>query len=601
MSKTHAPGIVARLRPHLDRLYPPSQAEDATVRLAAACERFNATYPHLAGGGGSELFDETDVVLITYADQIREPGRAPLQTLRRFLRHHLSGVMTGVHLLPFYPSTSDDGFAVVDYRRVDPSVGSWEDVRTLGGDVRLMVDAVVNHVSAESHWFARWRAGDGAHDGWFIDLDPDTDVSGVTRPRPQPLLTAFETATGLRHVWTTFSPDQVDLDYTNHEVLLAVTDVLLFYVANGARIIRLDAVAYLWKRLGTSCIHLPETHEVIRLWRTVLDAVAPGTLLITETNVPHAENVSYFGDGSDEAHLVYQFPLAPLVLSAFHLADTTTLQEWASGLSTPSDSTAFFNFLGSHDGVGVRPAEGLLTPSEIAQLCQLATAHGGGVSYKANADGGMSPYELNTVYFDALTEVDSVEPQSVQVDRFLSAQSILLALAGVPGIYVQALLGSRNWHQGVEQTGRLRSINRRKFDRATLEAELADPSTQRSQVFRRLRDRIRARTGEPAFHPNGSQLILPTAPGVFAFIRTTPDASHSVICLHSVSGREQTCVVDSAQGAYVDLITGQPYRADAAGGLSVSLPPYGVRWLRQTSGPSIGRRPGRGSRGGAAR
>lgn len=584
MSKTLAPGIVARLRAHLGRLYPPSQAEKTTARLAVLCERFIISHPHLSEGRDVGLFDETDVVLITYADQIREPGQVPLQTLRHFLRGHVSDVITGVHLLPFYPSTSDDGFAVVAYRAVDPSLGSWEDVRSLGGDVRLMVDAVVNHVSAESDWFARWRAGDTDYDGWFIELDADTDVSGVTRPRPQPLLTAFETARGLRHVWTTFSADQVDLDYTNPEVLLTVTDVLLGYVANGARIIRLDAVAYLWKRLGTSCIHLPETHEVIRLWRTVLDTVAPGTLLITETNVPHAENVSYFGDGGNEAHIVYQFPLAPLVLSAFHLADTTRLQEWAAVLTTPSDATAFFNFLGSHDGIGVRPAEGLLTPSEIAQLCQLATAHGGGVSYKANTDGGMSPYELNTVFFDALTEVDSVEPQSVQVDRFLSAQSILLALAGVPGIYVQALLGSRNWHQGVEQTGRLRSINRRKFDRAALEAELQDPSTRRYQVFRRLRDRIRVRTGDPAFHPNGPQRILPTAPGVFAFTRTAPDGSHSVICLHSVSGREQTCVVGDVHGDHVDLITGEAYGAGAAGELSVSLPPYAVRWLRQTAG-----------------
>lgn len=580
MSQTLAPAIVARLRTHLDRLYPPPHAADTASRLAARCERFVTAHPALSDETADELFDETDVVLITYADQINEPARAPLQTLRSFLRDHLHGVVTGVHLLPFYPWTSDDGFSVVDYLRVDPHVGSWDDVRATAGEVRLMVDAVVNHVSAESEWFARWRAGDPQYDGWFIDLDPDTDVSGVTRPRPQSLLTAFDTVAGLRHVWTTFSPDQVDLNYQNPDVLLAVTDVLLTYVANGARIIRLDAIAYLWKRLGTSCIHLPETHEVIRLWRTVLDAVAPGTLLITETNVPHAENVSYFGDGSDEAHLVYQFPLAPLVLSAYHLADATTLQEWAAGLSTPTDTTAFFTFLGSHDGVGVRPAEGLLTPAEIGQLCRLATAHGGGVSYKADPDGAMSPYELNTVYFDALTEVDSAEPRSVQVDRFLSAQSLLLALAGVPGIYVQALLGSRNWQEGVQRTGRLRTINRQKFARAELEAALADPTTLRHEVFTRLRDRIRLRIGEPAFHPNGPQRLLPSGPGVFALERTAPDGSARVLALHSVSGRPQPVVLADERGSFVDLVTGAEHRS-GAGGLELTLPPYGVRWLRE--------------------
>lgn len=580
MSQTIAPAIVARLRAHLDRLYPPSEAAETAVRLAARCERFSAAHPQLAADDERELFDETDVVLITYADQIREPDRAPLESLRDFLREHLQGVITGVHLLPFFPWTSDDGFAVVDYERVDPSIGSWEDVRALGGEARLMVDAVVNHVSAESQWFTRWCAGDPEYDGWFIDLDPATDVSGVTRPRPQRLLSPFETASGTRHVWTTFSPDQVDLNYANPEVLLAVTDVLLSYVANGARIIRLDAIAYLWKRLGTSCIHLPETHEVVRLWRTVLGAVAPGTLLITETNVPHAENVSYFGDGTDEAHLVYQFPLAPLVLSAYHLADTTTLQEWAASLSTPTDATAFFTFLGSHDGVGLRPAEGLLTPAEIAQLCRLATAHGGGVSYKADPNGAMSPYELNTVYFDALTEVDSPEPRSVQVDRFLSAQSVLLALAGVPGIYVQALLGSRNWHEGVQRTGRLRTINRQKVDRAALEAALADPTSLRHEVFTRMRERIRLRIGERAFHPNGPQRVLPSSPGVLALERIAPDGSARVLALHSVSGRPQPFLLEGERGTFVDLITGEELRGGDRG-LSLTLLPYGVRWLRE--------------------
>lgn len=579
MSPSLPPAIVARLRAHLDRIYGSGSAGEAAERLVDLCERFISDHPDIAGRDARELFDETDVVLITYADQLHEPGVPPLQTLRRFLSEHLRDAITGVHLLPFFPSTSDDGFAVADYLAVDPAVGSWADVRALAGDVRLMVDAVINHVSSQSPWFTDWRAGHN-YDGWFLDIDPDTDVSSVTRPRPQPLLTQFDTARGTRHVWTTFSADQIDLDYSNPEVLLTVTEVLLAYVASGACIIRLDAVAYLWKQLGTTCIHLPQTHEVIRLWRTVLEEVAPGTLLITETNVPHRENVSYFGGGDDEAHLVYQFPLAPLVLSAFHLADTTTLQEWAAGLSVPSETTAFFNFLGSHDGVGVRPAEGLLTRSEIDQLCQLATAHGGGVSYKADPGGGMSPYELNSVYFDALTEADSAEPLPVQVDRFLSAQSILLSLAGIPGIYVQALLGSRNWVEGVEQTGRLRTINRRKFERAALEAELRDPTSLRGQVFTRLRDRIRTRIGEPAFHPSGPQRVLPSAPGVFALERTAPDGSSQVVCLHSVTGRPQDHTVAGAAATYTDLITGEDHEP-GPGGLSLRLPPYGVRWLRR--------------------
>jgi glucosylglycerate phosphorylase len=567
-----------RIRAHLDALYPPAVAAATHDRFVALLERFTAEHPQPKAS--PVPFDETDVVLITYADQIRQPDVPAVQALREFLVGHVAGAITGVHLLPFYPWTSDDGFAVADYLAVDPEVGTWDDISAMGRDFRLMVDAVVNHVSASSEWFRRWRAGDPDFEDFFIVLDPGTYLADVTRPRASALLTPFETVDGTRHVWTTFSADQVDLNYANPEVLLAVSDVLLTYVAKGASVIRLDAVAFLWKEVGSPCVHLPRTHEVIRLWRTMLDAVAPGALLITETNVPHAENVAYFGNGDDEAHLVYQFPLAPLVLSAFHLADATTLREWASGLDTPSEETTFFNFLGSHDGVGVRPAEGLLTPAEINQLCELAKAHGGGVSYRAQPDGSLSPYELNTVFFDALTPIDSAEPRSVQLDRFLAAQSILLAFEGIPGVYVQALLGSRNWHEGVKETGRLRSINRRKLDLDELEAELADPSSLRQAVLTRFTERIRARVSEPAFHPNGAQRILDGNPAVFAFERVAPTGDRRVLCLHSLSGRPQQFVVPGETGAFTDLCSGEGVRA-SDGQLDVTLPPYGVQWLRE--------------------
>ena len=577
--------LVARITAHLEVLYPPEQVAETLPRLLAVVERFAREHPELATSLRPEPFDERDVVLITYADQVREPDRAPLDTLREFLSERVGGVINTVHLLPFYPWTSDDGFAVVDYEQVDPALGDWDAVERFADSFRLMVDAVFNHVSSRSPWFLGWLRNDPAYRDFFITVPEGTDVSCVMRPRPQPLLTEEERVDGPRLVWTTFSADQVDLNYANPNVLVEMTRILLDYVGHGAALVRLDAVAYLWKRLETSCIHLPETHEIVRLWRTILSAVAPDVALITETNVPHEENVSYFGDGTDEAHLVYQFPLAPLVLSAFHLADTRPLQEWAAGLRTPSPTTAFLNFLGSHDGIGLRPVEGLLTRAEIAQLCDLAKAHGGGVSYKVNADGTFSPYEINAVYFDALTEADSPEPPSRQVDRFLASQSILLALAGVPAIYVQALLGSRNWLEGVEQTGRLRSINRRKFQRAELEAELDDPRSLRHQVFTRLRERIAVRIAEPAFHPNGEQRILSLDPRLFAFERTAPDGSSRVLCLHNVAGRAYRVVARPedglrVRGRLVDLVSGDTVSTSASGVLECAIPPYGVRWLR---------------------
>jgi glucosylglycerate phosphorylase len=587
VTSTHAQlsdATVTRLRGHLARVYDEAVAEEVLPRLRAMLEGFRRENPLIAVPRKT-LFDETDVVLITYGDQVRERGHPPLETLRHFLNAYVGRVVSGVHLLPHYPSSSDDGFAVVDYTAVDPLLGDWRHVEQLASSFRLMLDAVVNHTSASSSWFLGWRYGDPQYKDFYIELDPGTDTSSVVRPRAAPLLTRFESSAGDRWVWTTFSPDQVDLNYANPEVLLRVTEVLLGYVARGAGMIRLDAIAFLWKRLGTSCVHLPETHEVVKLWRTVLDAVAPGTLIITETNVPHTENVGYFGDGSDEAHLVYQFPLPPLALAAYHWGDATPLQEWMTGLSHPSEHTAFFNFLGGHDGIGLRPAEGLLTHTQIAELCAMVEREGGAVSYRAHPDGSQSPYELNTVYFDALNPRSRREPLDRQVDRFLSAQSLLLALAGMPALYFHALFGSRNWIEGFHHTGRARVVNRQRLALSTLEAELEDPTSLRHEVLTRLRARIATRIREPSFHPSGPQQVLRTGPQHVAFQRTAPDGSGTVVCVHDVSGEGATFRARRSHGLdpashYVDLVEGTEHFAEADGTIEVPVGPYGVRWLR---------------------
>jgi len=572
--------VASRLHEHLARVYGETVAGETTPRLVAMLEDFARRHPQLASADRA-LFDETDVVLITYGDQVREPGRPPLETLRDFLTDHLGRTVSGVHLLPHYPSTSDDGFAVSDFGAVDPGLGDWGDVRGLASDFRLMLDAVINHTSASHPWFVRWLCGDPGYADFYLEVDPSTDLSSVTRPRTSPLLTPTWAD---RWVWTTFSADQVDLNYTNPDVLLAVTEVLLGYVAQGASRLRLDAVGFLWKRPGTSCIHLPETHEIIRLWRTVMDAVAPGTLLITETNVPHRENVTYFGSGTDEAHLVYQFALPPLTLATFHAGDATRLREWAATLETPSPETTFFTFLASHDGIGLRPVEGILDPDEVARLCADVTARGGRISYRAQPDGTRSPYELNSVYLDALGLAGEVEPN---VDRFVAAHSILLSLAGVPAVYFQSLFGSRNWAEGADHAGRDRVINRQRFARTTLEAQLADPNSLRRQVLDRLLARIATRTREPAFHPGAAQSVVDGGAGSFAVQRTPQAGESSVVCVHDVSGRAgrfRARPADRlpARGRLVDLCDGSEHGVEADGTVDVDLPAYGVRWLRTT-------------------
>jgi len=555
----------------LTQLYGSEQASSVNGRLLKLIEQYRGRIPKPP----DPSLTERDSLLITYGDQIREEGKPSLQTLAEFCETHLRGVVSGVHILPFYPWSSDDGFSVKEYRAVDPALGSWNDIERLGKSFRLMFDGVINHASAQGEWFQKFLRDEKPYRDYFITVEGEPDLSQVTRPRALPLLTEFETVAGKRKVWTTFSPDQVDLNFKNPDVLLEIFDILLLYAQRGAQFIRLDAIAYLWKEIGTPCIHLPQTHAVIQLLRAVLDDVAPHVYLITETNVPHTENISYFGDGTNEAQLVYNFALPPLTLHTFRTGDASVLSGWASTLTPPSSRTTFFNFLASHDGVGLNPARGTLSSADIDSLVAQTLAHGGFISYKQNADGSTSPYEMNINYFDALSNPFSGEPLDLQVDRFMAAQAIMLSLIGVPGIYFHSLFGSRGWREGVEMTKHNRTINRQKLSRHELETQLADPASLRSKVFTRYRRLLSARSSSPAFHPHGRQQVLDIGSKVFALLRISPDQTKQVLCLQNVTAQEallQNLLNKTAR----DLLTNRLY------GPSLILAPYQTLWLETT-------------------
>jgi sucrose phosphorylase len=531
---------------------------------------------------GSGL-SERDALLITYADQLSEPGTPPLVALGGFCERHLRGVVTGIHLLPFFPSSSDDGFAVADFRSVDPRMGSWDDVERLARSFDMMIDVVINHVSARHAWFQSFLRDDPGYRDYFVVIEGRPDLSEVVRPRSLSLLTRFDTPSGQRHVWTTFSEDQVDLNFRNPDVLLEIIDLILYYAARGARFIRLDAVAYLWKEIGTPCINLPQTHGIIRILRHILDMAAPHVLLISETNVPHAENISYFGNGGDEAQVVYNFALPPLVLHTIQTGDSRALTAWAAELRLPSERATFLNFLASHDGIGVSPVRDILSQAELDALIARAVRHAGLVSYRTGPGGAPQPYELNINYFDALSNPSAGEAIGTGIARFMAAQAIMLALMGVPGIYFHSLFGSRGWPAGVNVTGRNRTINRQKFDLNSIEAELADPSSLRHQVFDGYVRLLQARAASPAFHPNGRQQVLNCGESIFAILRYSPDGAQSVLCLHNVSNRPQIAVVRSgdalkfASGRLLDLITKR--RADDSPDGRFDLGPYEALWL----------------------
>ncbi len=517
-------------------------------------------------------WDEKDIVLITYADQFSAPGEKALPVFTRFYNEWLSRSFSHVHLLPFYPWSSDDGFSVIDYHEVAPETGSWCDVAELKKSASLMFDFVCNHMSAKSKWFENYINQTPGYEDFFISVDPETDLSAVTRPRALPLLTPFTLHDGsVRHLWTTFSEDQIDLNFASPEVLIAMVDVLLHYLMEGARYIRLDAVGFMWKIPGTNCIHLEQTHRLIQLFRAITDRVAPGTVLITETNVPHKDNISYFGDGENEAQMVYQFSLPPLVLHAVHCQDVRALCQWASSLKLPSMKTTWFNFLASHDGIGLNPLRGILPESEILSLVEKLQQEGALVNWKNNPDGTRSPYEINVTYLDALSEKESEDNE--RIARFILAHAVLLSFPGVPAVYIQSILGSRNDYDGVERLGYNRAINRKKYRAGEIDAELEDNKSLRHSIYHRLTQLIAVRRTEKAFHPDSQTIFETSGTHVFKIIRTA-DNGERITALFNFSNQQQNIHSNIEIGR--ELIAGEDIRST-----TLSLNPWQVMWIKE--------------------
>jgi len=560
------------IRRLLDEIYGPEEGRSALERVSVLLQRFPAR-----PAAKPQRFSEKDVVLITYGDSLRRPGQRPLQAFRDFACTYLQGLFSAVHFLPFFPYSSDDGFSVMDFHAIDPALGTWDDVRAVGDTFDMMFDFVINHFSAQGQWFADYLADAPGFRDLAIAVDPAQDLSQVTRPRALPLLTPFQKQDGRTiHLWTTFSEDQIDFNYHSLDVLEKMLAVMLRYVENGATMLRLDAIAYLWKQVGTACIHLPQTHAMVKLFRAVLDVVAPDVILVTETNVPHKENISYFGSGTDEAQMVYNFTLPPLLLHTFVTADACVLTEWAATLHLPSEQTTFFNFTASHDGIGVRPLEGILPAEAVAALARHAEAMGGRVSYKSNPDGSQSPYELNVTYVDAILG----DPAGEDAGKFMASQAIQYVLPGVPGTYIHSLIGSRNWTAGVSETGRARTVNREKPLVEAVVAELETPGTLRAGVFDAYRRMIGLRRRQPAFHPNAAFEVLSVDPRIFAIVRRT--AGQSIVALTNISPQTIELAADacSLSGGEVDLVTGE--RPAVQGRLL--LKPYQFAWLTYAGG-----------------
>jgi len=526
----------------------------------------------------SNYWDEEDIIMITYGDSVIDGDERPLVTLNRFLNRYSKNTINNVHILPFFPYSSDDGFSVIDYSSVNEALGSWDDIEAIAKDYGLMTDLVINHCSARSVWFDNFIKGEGPGSDFFFTGDPADDLSIVTRPRVSPLLRETETKDGTKHVWCTFSHDQVDFDFRNPKVLLTFIDIIRLYIDKGAKIFRLDAVAFLWKIVSTNCINLPQTHEVIRLIRTLIEHVDPSIIIITETNIPNRENLTYFGN-ANEAHAIYNFSLPPLLVNTLVTGNCKYLKSWMMSMPPAQNGTAYFNFIASHDGIGLRPAEGLLDDEEISELVHTMQNFGGKISWRASDHGQQKPYEINITLFDAL-QGTTKGPDKWQIDRFICAHAIMLGMEGIPGIYIHSLLGTSNDYEKVANTGQNRSINRRRWDFKELEALLDSPYSQHHKVLTRLSQLIRIRKAQPAFHPNATQFTLQLNESIFGYWRQSLDRKQSIFCISNVSDEEQTILLSDINligtDNWIDLVTRQQIALSDA---FLQLKPYQVLWI----------------------
>lgn len=550
------------IKDRLQSLYPHC-FDEVNQKVEALIEKWK-------GSGSYPWVTNEDIMMITYGDGIKKEGEAPLKTLKTFIDKELKDLLSAVHLLPMFPYTSDDGFSVTDFRQINPELGSWEDIEALGECYDLMFDGVINHVSKSSEYFQGYLKGEQAYKEFFIEEDPNKDFTMVTRPRTLPLLTAFDTPGGKKYIWTTFSEDQIDLNYKNPEVLLEILDVLLLYANKGARFIRFDAIGFAWKEDGTTCMHLPQVHEMVKLMRQVLECCVSGCTIITETNVPHKDNISYFGNGFDEAGLVYQFPLPPLTLYSYLSGSGKELSKWAASLEPTSNATTYFNFLASHDGIGMRPVEDILDEQQKKFMAEQVEKRGGKISYRTLPDNRQVPYELNINYMDAIAG-DQTENESL-IQKYLSSQCVLLSVIGMPGIYYHSLLGSRNCYKDLEESGINRRINREKLQAESLNGELENPSSLRRLVLDRYCEMIRIRKREKAFSPGSPQSVIFLDDHLFTFIRGT--GTDSILVVINVS--DQRIELETSYHG-TDLFRERKYHNH------IEVNPYEYLWIRLES------------------
>ena len=485
------------------------------------------------------LVSQQTSVVICYGDSISDGSQKnQINVFQRFYNKKLKKYFNTVHFLPFYPSSSDSGFAVKDHYKIDNKLGNWSDIKRFSKKNNIMADIVINHSSARGLWFRNFLKEKRPGKNYFITVDAKYNVSNVVRPRDHKLLKNISIFKKNEYLWRTFSADQIDLNFKNPAVLMRFIKIMINLVSHGVTIFRLDAIAYLWKKSGSKCINLDQTHEIIKLLKFVSSCLNIKTLIVTETNLPEKENLSYFGN-SDEADWIYNFSLAPLLVHAFLFENSSFLKKWSERLPQAKKGNSYLNFIASHDGIGMRPIEGILNKQIVQKFFKRLKKNGSKFSYRKIQQKTKKVYEANITIYDALKKSDFDKTGKFSFQRYISAHSIMISFEGVPAIYFNSLFGTSNDEAKYIITGNNRDVNRYKWNDKNISKKLSDKKSKQSIFYKSITNLLNIKQQQKAFHPNALRIIINLGPKFFCFKRISIDKKQTIICITNLTSKHQ--------------------------------------------------------------
>ena len=517
---------------------------------------------------------EKTSLVISYGDNIYSSQSSSMKIFQKFFQKNLEKLFDTIHFLPFYPSSSDSGFAVKDHYQIDKKIGNWSDLKKISKSKKIMADVVINHASARGLWFKNFLKRKKPGKDYFLTVNSKFNTSKVVRPRDHKLLKKIKIFEKNDYLWRTFSPDQIDLNFKNPSVLLRFIKIIIYLINNGVTIFRLDAIAYLWKQNGTKCINLSQTHEIIKLLRVVTSLLNVQTLIITETNLPEKENLSYFGK-NNEANWVYNFSLPPLLIHAFLFENSSYLNQWSRKLPSTKHGNCYLNFIASHDGIGIRPTEGILNEKTLSSFLKRLKKNGSKFSYRKVQNKSKKVYEANITVFDALRKSDFDPKGLFFLERYVSAHAIMISFEGIPAVYFNSLFGKSNDEAKYIITGNNRDVNRYKWNFNNITTKLRDKKSKQSIFYRNIGALLEIKRKQKAFHPNASRININLGPKIFCFKRISKDKKQSIICMTNLSSKIQTPNFKKI-GNYRDLLNSNLKFRE---GTSLILKPFQTVWL----------------------